>query len=589
MFNAIHVTHEAVYKVGGIGTVLEGLINSRPYRDAVGRTILVCPLFYPEQTQRFGPGGVTEYSGLDFVRDGPYAADFARIERDWGVRILYGRRPLEDEPSGRRMVCEVLLVDLRGIHRHRVNGVKWRLWHDYGLSSDPYEHVWEYEQYVQLAGPAAEALEAMRFGSPDAPAAVFAHEFMGVPTALALQSLFRGRYRSLFHAHEVAPMRRIVEGRAGHDVMFYNALRLARQGSLFVEQVFGPQRDYHKFAVVEAARHCDGILAVGDHVQDELLFMGPDFERTDLCVAYNGVPARKTTLEERQAGREHLKEYFDALLGWRPDLIFTHVTRMADSKAMWRDIDVLAALEPRLRDRGQTAILLVLSTELPRRPVHNILRMEQQWDWPLAHREGDPDLTGGEARYYQRVQAYNARARNTRILYVNQFGFDRASCGLRVPENLEFLDLRRGADVEFGLSLYEPFGISPLEPLTYGALCALSTSCGCAGFIKQLAGNRPTPNVILANYIDGVRRPRTVRDALMIESEDLREVELRMAEQIAEQILKRLPATDEEHARLVQSGYELAKKMSWDAVAERFVLPAIRRAAAHRPSLTIVA
>ncbi|HQL53417.1 MAG TPA: hypothetical protein PLQ87_01815, partial [Phycisphaerae bacterium] len=73
MFNAIHVSHEAVHKVGGIGTVLEGLINSRPYRDGVGRTVLVCPLYYPDNPERLGPGGVIEYSSLDQRQDGPYA------------------------------------------------------------------------------------------------------------------------------------------------------------------------------------------------------------------------------------------------------------------------------------------------------------------------------------------------------------------------------------------------------------------------------------------------------------------------------------------------------------------------------------
>ncbi len=589
MFNAIHVTHEAVYKVGGIGTVLEGLINSRAYRDGVGRTILVCPLFYPENTQRFGPGGVIEYSSLDHVHDGPYAAEFARIEREWNVRIAYGRRPLEDEPSGRRMVCEVLLVDLRGINRARVNDIKWRLWREYGLRSDRFEHIWEYEQYVQVAGPAVAALEAMRIGAAETPAVVFAHEFMGVPTALALQSLCRPRYRTLFYAHEVAPVRRIVEGHPGHDVMFYSALRLSRAGNLNVEQVFGPQDDYHKCAVIDAAKYCDGVLAVGDHVPDELVFVGPDYERIDIVVAYNGVPVRKTTLDERRASREKLGAYFDALLGWRPDLIFTHVTRMADSKAMWRDIDVLTALDARLRERGQTAALLVLSTELPRRPLHAVLRMEQQWDWPLAHREGDPDLTQGEARYYTRVQAFNARAQNTRIVYLNQFGFDRSTCGLRVPEQVEFLDIRRASDVEFGLSLYEPFGISPLETLTYGGLCAISTTCGCTGFVRQAAGNRAPANVILANYIEGVRRPRALRDVLSVENAERRDVERRVAEQIAEQILKRLPSNDAEREAMMKSGYELARKMGWDAVSERFVMPAIRRALAHHSPLSIVA
>ena len=41
----VHITHEAVGKIGGIGAVLEGFFTSSAYLDAVKRTSLVCPLF----------------------------------------------------------------------------------------------------------------------------------------------------------------------------------------------------------------------------------------------------------------------------------------------------------------------------------------------------------------------------------------------------------------------------------------------------------------------------------------------------------------------------------------------------------------
>ncbi|MBK9118233.1 MAG: hypothetical protein IPM18_01330 [Phycisphaerales bacterium] len=587
MFNAIHITHEAVYKVGGIGTVLEGLINSRPYRDGVGRTVLVCPLFYPENVARFGPGGVLEYSSLDHLYDGPFASALRQVENEFGVRIAYGRRPIEDEPTARRTIVEVLLIDLRGIHRARVNATKGLLWEHFGLRSDPYEHIWDYEQYVQLAAPAVAALQALKLGTTDVPAVVFAHEFMGVPTALALQAAQPDRYRTLFYAHEVATVRRLVERHAGHDVMFYNAMKLGRKSGLYLEQVFGPQDDYFKHAVVEAARHCDGILAVGHHVVDELRFISPHFDDADITLCYNGIPASSSNQDERTRSRARLGQYLKALLGWQPDWIFTRVTRLARSKALWRDIDVLLALDERFRATGETAVLLALSTELPRRPAEQILRMEQEWDWPLAHREGEPDLTGGEAEYYRWVQSFNARARQIKIVYLNQFGFERALCGQRVPEDVTFLDLRRGTDAEFGLSLYEPFGISPLEPLTYGGICLVSTSCGCAGFVKMALGARRAGNVLLANYIDLVRRPRAVRDAVTLGAAERREVEAKLAEQLAHELNERLPREPGQRARLQQLGYDLARSMSWDVVAERFVFPAVRRACTHRRVLSV--
>jgi hypothetical protein len=44
----VHITHEAVSKVGGIGAVLDGLFTSSAYLEAVGRSILVSPLFSSE-------------------------------------------------------------------------------------------------------------------------------------------------------------------------------------------------------------------------------------------------------------------------------------------------------------------------------------------------------------------------------------------------------------------------------------------------------------------------------------------------------------------------------------------------------------
>ena len=146
MLNAIHVTHEAVYKVGGIGTVLEGLINSRPYRDDVGRTVLVCRLFYPDNRDRLGPGARIEYSSLDGIRGGPFAEQFRRVEAEFHVGLVYGRRPVEDLASDRRTMCETLLVDIRSIDRRRVDELKGLLWEHCGLQSHRFEHIWEFEQ-----------------------------------------------------------------------------------------------------------------------------------------------------------------------------------------------------------------------------------------------------------------------------------------------------------------------------------------------------------------------------------------------------------------------------------------------------------
>ena len=74
-------------------------------------------------------------------------------------------------------------------------------------------------------------------------------------------------------------MRRIVEDHPGHDTMFYNVLEKAHgEGHLSVEDVFGSQRFFYKHPLVEAARFCDNIFAVGDYVVKELRFLREEFD-----------------------------------------------------------------------------------------------------------------------------------------------------------------------------------------------------------------------------------------------------------------------------------------------------------------------
>src|SRR5690349_577651 len=50
MQTVVHVTHEAIQKIGGIGAVLQGLLTSRAYLDAVPRNILLGPFWPGEET-----------------------------------------------------------------------------------------------------------------------------------------------------------------------------------------------------------------------------------------------------------------------------------------------------------------------------------------------------------------------------------------------------------------------------------------------------------------------------------------------------------------------------------------------------------
>ena len=100
------------------------------------------------------------------------------------------------------------------------------------------------------------------------------------------------------------------------------------------------------------------------------------------------------------------------------------------------------------------------------------------------------------------MQEFNARSRNVKVVFVNQFGFEQKVCGLRMPADMEFMDIRKGSDAEFGQSIYEPFGIAQVEPISFGGICVFSNVCGCAGFVDKASDGKPTPNVIVADYTD---------------------------------------------------------------------------------------
>jgi glycogen synthase len=360
--------------------------------------------------------------------------------------------------------------------------------------------------------------------------------------------------------------------------MFYNVLRAAITQGHYVDDVFGDQSGFYRHALVKASRFCDEIFCVGDYTQKEMRFLGPEFAAVDTQLAYNGVPCWKISVDEKTESRRRLRQYCSNLLNYEPDYIFTHVTRLVPSKGLWRDLRVLEHFERLLRDRNESAVLFTLSTEIPSRRGDDIREMESRYHWPVVHREGLPDLSHGEALYYQGVQEFNAQSRNVKVVFINQFGFDRKTCGLRVPAEMEFMDIRKGSDAEFGQSIYEPFGIAQVEPLSFGGICVLSECCGCAGFINKITAGNPTPNVIVADYTELPAPTIRPEQLLAIGQRQRDEIEHAVAGKIAHQLLERLPRSPDQFAEYIERGYALAQQMSWDAVARDYLVPGMQRA-----------
>ncbi|MHC4623386.1 MAG: glycosyltransferase family protein [Planctomycetota bacterium] len=576
----VHVTHETVGKVGGIGAVLHGFFTCKSYLHAVDRSILVGPLFSTEGSvrDRIGERGQVLYSSLDGLADTGYTAAFRKIENFYNAGIVYGRQTFTDKRTGVKSSPEVILVDVRHMDQGPINAFKKRLFEEFGIRSHLHEHLWEYEQYIRLAPVAIAVLKAI--GAANGSSTVIAHEFMGMPTALAAMLEPALQLQTAFYAHEVATMRHLVEKHPGHDTMFYNVIRQARENRLYVNEVFGDQGYYFKHALVDASKYCDCIYAVGDYVGEELRFLGPEFKTAMIDMVYNGIPAYRIGVSDKLASKQKLQRYCENLLDYQPDFVFTHVTRLVTSKGLWRDLRVLEQLETEFRTQGKTAALFLLSTEVCRRRSHDILNMESRYNWPVAHREGWPDLSGGEAGFYTAIQQFNARSRNIKVIFINQFGFDRKSCGRRMPDDMEFMDIRKGSDVEFGLSIYEPFGIAQLEPLTFGGICVISNVCGCAGFVRDVTGPEGSMNVIVADYTNIANtRFADIEDMLRIDRAVRDRIEEAESKRVAMQICSRLPKSETEMESMIDTGYSLARNMSWEVVAKDYLLPGLQQTA----------
>lgn len=587
----VHATHEAGVKFGGIGAVLDGLLGAPAYNRHVSRTILVGPVdtSSPAEMERL----IAARNQLDIRYYGPHGSSgiedevgraLAQIERTYGVKLLYGTRAFG--PSRH----EVLLVDGSHAQPGPINHYKDALYRRFGIQSDRYESHPEYSQHIQIADAAYVALQALT-GSTGPRRFLIAHEFMGMP--LCYSAMLRGtRYATIFYGHEVATVRPIVESHPGHDTMFYSVLAQAQNAGLYLEQVFGDPSGFFKHALIHpAAAHCDNVFAVGDSVVDEMRFLGPSWKQANIDLVYNGVPSTCITIQEKRRSGDRLRQYCTHLLGYSPDYVFTHVTRFIPSKGLWRDLRVLEHLDAQLAEMHKSAVLYVLATIIPAgRPAEAIRWMEQNYGWPVIHQESGvtmdgqdvPDLVSHEIPFYRAVELYNRTARASQIVFVNQFGWSQDRCGQRMPPDMEFEDIRRGSDLEFGQSIYEPFGIAQLEPLCYGALCVLSSVCGCVGFVRR-AGGLDQGNVIVADYTLEANEPsrQDIAAALAIDQARRDQIEVAQARSVADQIAAHLPQDERAAVKLLQAGYATSQKMSWQVVAQDHLLPGLERAGAR--------
>lgn len=581
----VHVTHEAVEHLGGIGTVLAGLVTSPVYKRAVRRSLFIGPLWdyahYADPARRLGAEGVeVRYSGPEGYDPLGCGGRLKPIEWAFNTKVVYGVRRVEmHNGADRDAEVETLLFDVRGHNSARTDSFKRLLREKFGIDAGRYEHDDDFVQWLRLASPAVAAMHAL-LDPADYPAVVISHEYMGMPTALLASLDGPGRFRTVFHAHECSTARRVVESHPGHDCAFYPAMRRAEKAHKKVEEVFGDQSSYARHPLVAQCHRLDLTLAVGDETAEELKFLSRDAEKANITVCYNGVPAERVDMDAKRRSRAMIDAWLKNVLGFAPDYLFTHVTRPVVSKGLWRDLKLCAHLERRLKEKGKRAVYLLLTCGAAIRTREQADAMAARYGWPREHHESYPDLQGPEAGIWHMMQVYNNPGRPgsgaVTALLVNQFGFSRERLGSAAPEGVSISDLRRATDVELGLSIYEPFGIAPLEPLHAGAVAVVSSVSGCCGFLRRAIAEsgqseQDCRNLLIADFTSiPVERP------LEMSREDRDRIEEAVVEQIAPALMSRLPANENDRMALLERGQRLASDMGWDRVCEREFLPALR-------------
>lgn len=571
---AIHATHEALHKIGGIGTVLHGLLTARSYLNKFERSLLYTPLFNTDgrPSDRLGDDSEILYSGLDGIDAGNFKNSLSKIEAKYGIRVAYGKKLITKENSTvERSKVDILGVDIWNMNPKAIDEFKFRLWETFKIQSNRYRHDTDYEQYLRIAIPLRDLVEAL-YGK-EKRAVLFSHEYMGMPSALAFELDRRdGRRKAdttVFYAHEVSTARSIVEHHPGHDFAFYNIMKIDRDEGVSLEQEFGSQIHYSRNELVKLATNLDFIFAVSDITKEEYLYLRPDADESKIKVVYNGIPVKDVPYSQKKRSFSILRDYCENLFNFRPDHVFTHVARLVISKGMWRDTRLLYHLDEHFARHRLKGFFVLLSTLVGGgRSKGDIATMEAGYGWPVLHREGWPDLIGQESEMYHQLEIFNSRSRAIKGVFINQFGFSRERCGERMPADSSFFDLRLASDIEFGLSIYEPFGIAQLETLPYGGFPLVTKACGCYSLLERTLD----PKDYL--LIDSTRVPENLSELFRSKSDfrkmtkEIRDtIETEMCRGNVQMIIDSLPRTEKDRQLRFKRMQERSRLLDWEHIA----------------------
>jgi len=566
----VHVTHEVFHKIGGIGPIIHGLCTSDIYKAVFEKTALYGPLFSSSAGvfSRLGKGGEVLYSNHDNYDCDNYHSIFLDIIKEYNIDIVYGKRNLVNEFSiNKKNTIDIILVGINKMNVDKVNLFKHKLWEKFTIESNRYSEL-DYEQYLRIGIPYLDIIRKLYPG--DATFYHFSHEYMGIPSVLSvlISDCNRKRNKTIYYTHAISPCRYVTESLPGHDITFYNTMHKNISEGKSFEEEYGMQYSSYRTELVKRSSNFDRIFTVSDLVKDEYQYLIPGVDENKLKIVYNGIPLKYISREEKLKSRNRLQTYISNLYNFIPDIIFTHVTRLVPSKGIWRDISLLYILDELFHKTGIKGAYILLSTLVGTgREASQISSMAQEYGWPIIHREGWPDLVGAESDTYSYLSHFNSRSKNIKGVFINQFGFDRRNCGEKVPEEADFLDLRIGSDVEFGFSIYEPFGKAQLEVLPFGGIPAVSPSCGCSYLLKKRFQDLVHKPFAVIDFIGGIKNYLKDADLSSISIEYRFELEKKLFVKAGKEIFMSLPKNDSERLHALDSIQEKFQCLGWEKVA----------------------
>lgn len=578
----VHSIHDASLRAGiesddPVAWALGGLLATDGYNAQIERTVLAGVLTGSIDALRRESALSILYSGRLGIFAGVTERErvaIRQVERRYGISLVYATLRCG------RYTHEVLLIDAAEAVRADGNDFRYACWERFGLDSQRHDDDAGYTLAMNAARPLLAALAAIGATAGDGPKIAVAHGSLGMPLLLAADLDEPTAWRTVFYAYATPAARQIVERRAGHDTSFYNVMAKARVAKLALETIYGSQDDLPEHALLRLATTCDAVLAVSEHVADELRFVGGRFAGVPLEVVPLGVPAKAVTPVERAAAAGRLRAYAAALAGHEPDFVFTHVDPMTVGKGLWRDVRVLEHLDGQLKRQGCRALYLLFSSSAPDgRTSEEVTAWEAEYGWPVKHRAGNGDLREAETAFYlEAIEPFNRRAGAIRAMLINQAGWGEGRLGRRMTPGLTVADCLHGADLVFGQSIYEPFGLRIAEAALAGTPVCVSDVCGSVPALRKAAGELPE-NVIVADY---VKMPPgywlgSPYDALSIDQGVRDWVEQKNSLPAAHALERLLMVDAAVRSAWLESGERIRVALSWDGIAENMFMPAMRR------------